>query len=70
MDVKWYWCLHCERAFKGRSKCPYKGCDGSSMDRWSWDEVRAINPTYPEVPLEETVYRLYGPGHTWKPGPR
>jgi len=63
--AKWYWCLHCERVFRGREKCPRSDCDGGRWDRWTWEDVRANNPAYPEVPEEGKVYRLYGPDNVW-----
>jgi len=63
--TKWYWCLHCERAFKNRSKCPRKECDGGAWDRWDWEDVRKNNLTYPEFPEAGKVYLLYGPDNEW-----
>lgn len=64
------WCLHCERAYlRGKCRqignlqmCPYADCDGDAViDAWDWGTVREENPSYPERPIEGTVYPLYGP---------
>jgi hypothetical protein len=54
----WYWCLHCERAFKGAEECTYPDCDGWLWDRWRWREVRERNRHYPVVPERGMVYPL------------
>lgn len=60
------WCLHCERAetqekWNAATRCPYADCDGTVIDRWSWERVRenidgAIR--YPEAPEVGKVYPL------------
>jgi hypothetical protein len=61
----WEWCLLCEKAgpvldWKGGAwKCPSCGL-GGALDMWPWSKVRALNPSYPECPLWDVVYPLYG----------
>ncbi len=61
----WEWCLLCEKAapvldWKGGAwKCPSCGL-GGAMDMWPWSKVRALNPSYPECPMWDVVYPLYG----------
>lgn len=60
------WCLHCERAetvekWNATTKCPYADCDGTVLDRWSWERAREdINGDlrYPEVPEVGKLYPL------------
>jgi hypothetical protein len=75
MDVKYMWCLHCERTYiQGESKfgpyslggagislCPYPGCNGSVyVDGWDWIIFRnSYHPEYPEIPVKDVVYPAY-----------
>lgn len=65
----WLWCFHCERVYKAGEyhetddlqMCPYSGCDGSTvLDAWKWEGLREGHPEYPQVPIRETLYPLYG----------
>lgn len=40
-------------------RCPYRGCDGTTLDLWHWAEVREHHPDYPEKPQLGKVYPLY-----------
>ena len=66
----YYWCLHCERAYRrgefrhvgDLQMCPYADCDGdAAIDAWDWNSIRKDN-AYPEIPVEGTVYPMYGSG--------
>jgi hypothetical protein len=70
--AEFLWCLHCEQAYPYAAlgvapghdgpgiQCPINGCDGKYVDRWEWDEVRAADPTYPEIPAPGRRYLLNG----------
>ena len=57
--------MQCEKAglildWKGGAwKCPWCGL-GGALDMWPWSKVRALNPSYPECPMWDVVYPLYG----------
>jgi hypothetical protein len=49
---------------EAKGHCPNKACDGSSLDRWDWQEIRLIafkycGKNYPEVPQEGVEYLMY-----------
>jgi hypothetical protein len=65
---KYFWCLHCERAYErtqfrlvGKLQmCPYAGCSGDTvMDAWEWDEIRRFHAAYPKVPRHGVHYPMY-----------
>jgi hypothetical protein len=65
---QYFWCLHCERAYKrtefrqvGKLQmCPYPRCSGDTvMDAWEWDSIRQANPVYPKVPKYGVRYPMY-----------
>jgi hypothetical protein len=65
---KYFWCLHCERAYErtefrvvGKYQmCPYDNCSGDTVtDAWEWETIRNANPVYPKVPKRGVRYRMY-----------
>lgn len=65
---RYLWCMHCERAYlRGEFRpvgdlqmCPYAGCDGDGViDAWDWEAIRDGHSSYPENPVEGTVYPMY-----------
>jgi hypothetical protein len=65
---KYFWCLHCERAYERREfrqvgklqMCPYAGCSGDTVtDAWEWNSIRRANPAYPRVPKHGVRYAMY-----------
>src|SRR5947207_1690064 len=65
---KYFWCLHCERAYErtqfrqvGKLQmCPYDGCSGDTVtDAWDWEKISEANPVYPKVPKRGVRYALY-----------
>lgn len=62
----YFYCIHCERAFKGSNdtiECPYEDCDGHVGDLWNWIKVRLPSEfrstEYPKVPELNKIYPLY-----------
>ncbi len=64
MCDEWEWCWHCEHAAAASEwsragwECPWCGAD--ARDMWPWSEVRAANPSLPETPLPDVLYRPSG----------
>lgn len=67
-ECKYFWCLHCERAYENGQwreegelqMCPYDNCDGDAvLDAWEWSKIREEHPDYPEVPEIGKSYPLY-----------
>ncbi len=72
-DGQYYWCLHCERAYKKEElrtvvtgdgsmleMCHYTDCDGDAfLDAWDWEKIREGNPEYPQVPEIGKHYPMY-----------
>jgi len=70
MSTFW-WCLHCERTFEKVMMddfghdfiprvCVYTGCNASVFcDGWEWIDLRALNPSYPKVPIFGVIYPMY-----------
>jgi Zn finger protein HypA/HybF involved in hydrogenase expression len=60
------WCLHCETVHQTQSweknahQCPK--CGAGATDQWRWEDIRAANPDYPELPQEGAEYPQYGQG--------
>lgn len=58
------WCLHCQKAHQTSTwkeqgwQCP--GCGSSPPDLWRWEQVRAVQPLFPQVPEEGRFYPVYG----------
>ncbi len=66
----WVWCLRCARCYqKGECRrigdmdyCPYEDCTASvPLDGWPWEQIREMNPAYPEPPARGEVYPVYRP---------
>ena len=63
-----HWCLLCERTFRSSGnplpiRCPTPGCEGGVLfEPLAWSRVRAANPDYPPVPLEDVAYPFFGAG--------
>lgn len=66
-EIKWRWCLHCERCYKvgehrkgDSDACPYDDCNGSIfMDGWPWEQIRQNHPEYPAEPVRGQAYPMY-----------
>jgi NADPH-dependent 7-cyano-7-deazaguanine reductase QueF-like protein len=62
--VKYFWCLHCERAWSRDQfglyddNCPDPECDGwgYGKDIWTWYNIRRCNPEFPKVPVIGKYY--------------
>lgn len=62
---KYFWCVHCEKAFAKseylkKNECPY--CHATPLDIWGWTYVRLISESYkveyPEIPEIGKEYLL------------
>jgi hypothetical protein len=59
------WCSQCQRVnMTGKWadndwRCPSADCSGRPDDAWRWEEVRAVDPDFPNHPILGRVYKLY-----------